>query len=76
MPLAPGDRLLMWTDGVSEALDVDGRPFGRSRVERVIADTIGGSAGLVEALTDAVRRHAGGTPQDDVTVVAVTVSGR
>jgi sigma-B regulation protein RsbU (phosphoserine phosphatase) len=75
VPVSPGDRLVMWTDGVSEALDADGRPFGRDRVERVITDGPRPAAAMVESITDAVRQHTGGTFQDDVTVMAVVVTG-
>ena len=78
LPLAAGDRLVMWTDGVSEALDTVGRVFGRERVESIVRRGPSEAAALVETLVDAVRQHAGGTPQDDMTVMAVVVtrSGR
>ncbi len=73
--VSPGDRLVTWTDGVSEALDADGRPFGRDRVERVITGGPHSAAAMVESITDAVRQHTGGTFQDDVTVMAIVVTG-
>lgn len=72
--LSAGDRVVMWTDGVSEALDTHRRPFNREQVERVVMDAPASAAAIVESITDAVRRHAGGAFQDDVTVVAVTVT--
>jgi len=73
LALSGGERVLMWTDGVSEALDADGRPFGRERVEAAVAAEPRSATAIVEAITDAVRRHTGGTLQDDVTVMALVV---
>jgi len=74
LSLSAGDRVVMWTDGVSEALDADRRPFGREPVERAVTEAPPSAAAIVQAITDAVRRHTGGAFQDDVTVVALAVS--
>jgi|GEM_PF-1691798 len=61
--LAPGDRLLLFSDGLSEAT-VDGAPIGYERVEGISA-----RATSVDALIGEVRAIAGLQIEDDVTVV-------
>lgn len=69
----PGDLLLMYTDGVVEAGDRDGRPFGEERLAGLVADRRGAEPiGLVDSIYTAVRQHTGADrAQDDITVVAV-----
>lgn len=70
--LAPGESLLAFTDGVTDARDADGVMFGEARLLALLAQA--GMAGtLVDGVRDAVRRHAGGEPPfDDVTLLAVS----
>jgi sigma-B regulation protein RsbU (phosphoserine phosphatase) len=71
--LEPGDRLVVYTDGVTEAEDPAGRMFGEER----LCATLDGcasrdAAGLVEAVRAAVRDFAGAAPQsDDITLLAL-----
>lgn len=69
--LAPGDILLLLTDGVYEHEDADGAQFGLARVEAVLrARHAGPTAALAAHLLQAVREFARGAPQDDdVTMV-------
>jgi sigma-B regulation protein RsbU (phosphoserine phosphatase) len=65
--LAPGDRLLVVTDGVTEAASPDGALYGEGPVEAWL-DGGGGLDGLLAA----VRAHEGGRPaSDDVAAVLV-----
>ncbi len=71
----PGDQILVYTDGVLEAMDSSDRLFG---LDRLIAALNGlGHASLRDvksAVIDAVQNHAGGNlSHDDVTVIAVQV---
>jgi sigma-B regulation protein RsbU (phosphoserine phosphatase) len=69
--LAPGDMLVAWTDGITEALDPNDAPFGIDRLLDEVAGA-GDARALCEALVDAAHRHAAGAPQsDDITVLAV-----
>jgi sigma-B regulation protein RsbU (phosphoserine phosphatase) len=69
--LHPGETLLMYTDGVSEAFDVDNRPFGEERLYAALA-TGGDPRALCEKLVDAVHAFAGAAPQsDDIAVLAL-----
>lgn len=69
--LAPGDTLLMYTDGVSEAFDVDNVAFGEARLMAMLAPGRDARA-QCKALVDAVHAFAGAAPQsDDITVLAL-----
>ncbi|MBI5650964.1 MAG: serine/threonine-protein phosphatase [Chloroflexi bacterium] len=71
--LAPGDVLLMYTDGVTDAINADEEEFGADR----LADLVAANAhlnvdALVEEINRAVTEFAGeGVHFDDVTMVAV-----
>jgi serine phosphatase RsbU (regulator of sigma subunit) len=67
--LAPGDALVLVTDGVTEATAAD-RATGPGRLEALLAGHAGSGA---EAIAEAVERDAiesqGGAPRDDVAVL-------
>lgn len=69
--LDPGDLLVLFTDGVAEAVDPQGRDFGFERVRQGVAG--GGAAQTVhDALLHAFESHRGGAPlTDDVTLVVL-----
>lgn len=73
MVLAPGDWLVLLSDGFYEYEDAGGRPFGRAGVERVVQRHAGDPAAtMTDALLSAVREHAAGAAQlDDMTLVLV-----
>jgi sigma-B regulation protein RsbU (phosphoserine phosphatase) len=64
--LGPGDALLVFSDGVSEARDAAGAELG---VDRLVELLRGGrsldAAGLVERIEDAVDAFSSGAPVDD-----------
>ena len=69
---APGDLLLMFSDGVTEAFAGDGGIFGEARLRRVLAELASPSPTAIAAILAAVERFAAGTEQsDDITAVAV-----
>ncbi|HKV13034.1 MAG TPA: PP2C family protein-serine/threonine phosphatase [Thermoanaerobaculia bacterium] len=75
-PLAAGDLLVLYSDGLVEALDRQGREYGRERLERVIARVEKGrrALSLREAiLSDLADFRGTAEPADDVTVVVVRV---
>ena len=71
--LAPGDLLVLLTDGVFEYFAPDCEAFGEARVEAVLREHHGETTALLShRLLDAVRAFAAGAPQqDDVTMVLV-----
>jgi sigma-B regulation protein RsbU (phosphoserine phosphatase) len=71
--LRPGDVLLLYTDGVTEAVDGEAREFGDKRlVELLTAEKCACAADWIGRVNAAVRAFADGRPQvDDVTCLAV-----
>jgi sigma-B regulation protein RsbU (phosphoserine phosphatase) len=73
--LRPGDRLILFTDGVTEAGDPDGEEFGDNRlVAAVRATKAAGAAGTVDRVFGDVNAFCG-APHDDATVVVLRLSG-
>ena len=73
VPLAPGDLIVVYSDGVTDATNAGNEAFGLDRLERVVEATLGNSAEqVVESVFAAVEEHAGGEDQfDDLTVVVI-----
>lgn len=71
--LTADDRLVAFTDGVTEAMDAKGRLFGHDRLLATILKNPGASArGLLDIVMADVGTHTAGTPQsDDITMIAV-----
>ena len=73
LELSPGQTLVLFTDGVSEAFSPDQDLFGDERLLEHLAAHPGASAReTAEGVLEAVRRHAAGAKQsDDITLVTV-----
>ena len=68
-----GDRLICYTDGITEAEDVDGNDFGEDRLIaalRAIPPTAS-ATDIVENLTGTLAVWTGGAVQDDATIIVV-----
>ena len=70
-----GDRLFIYTDGVTEAPSRAGELFGVHRLTEVLdAHADAPLSGLKSAVLEALHRHTGnGLTHDDVTLVAIAV---
>jgi sigma-B regulation protein RsbU (phosphoserine phosphatase) len=70
--LERGDALLLYTDGMFEAHDKDGREFGIDRLTEAFQAIREKPADeIARGLIDAVREHAKCEPEDDQTVVVI-----
>ena len=75
--LDPGDTMLLLTDGITEAFNIDGRVFSSDRIQKSITRrTYASAMDIVQSLTDEVGRFSEGTEQsDDITCVAMRFKG-
>ena len=76
--LHPGDLLLLYTDGVNEAMDEDRIIYSNERLIDTVTDRKSDSAeGLVSLVMESVKRYSGEQPQsDDITILALRYDGR
>jgi len=73
--VSPGDRLLFYTDGISEARNADGEEFGEPRI---LAAAVAGRALSAEDLKDRVAAEVhtftGGVFDDDATIIVAALA--
>ncbi len=69
----PGDVLLLYTDGITDAQDKTGRYYGERRLQDVVRSMRDCSANaILDTLLKDLQRFTGGMPQqDDITLVVV-----
>jgi len=71
--LHPSDVLVIYSDGVSEAVNPQGEEFGTERLYQVVSNNLKASAaGIRDRIEAALTKWAQGTPAaDDITLVIV-----
>jgi sigma-B regulation protein RsbU (phosphoserine phosphatase) len=71
--MAPGNVMVIYSDGVTDATNSSDEPYGVERLEAVARKHLGEPASIiVDRIVEAVRAHAKGAAQlDDITVVVV-----
>jgi len=71
--LAPGDGILLYTDGATEALDRHNAEFGLARLTQAVqANAPKGAEATVTNIADELREFAGDAPQyDDITLISI-----
>ena len=69
--LQPGDVLVIYSDGVSEAVNPEGEEFGPTRLYEVVARNLDASAaGIRDRIESSLTKFCQGTPAaDDITLV-------
>jgi serine phosphatase RsbU (regulator of sigma subunit) len=72
--MAPGDVLVMYTDGVTDAENTDGAWYELSRLAAVVKSNRGGTAqALRDSILDDVQRFTRGAAQADDMALVVLV---
>jgi len=73
VPVDPGDVLVVFSDGITEAFDLEDQQFGERRLEEVIRSCMPEPAeAIIGKIVAAVREYAGDAPQaDDLTLVVM-----
>lgn len=76
--LQPGDGLLLYTDGVTEARNAENRMYAERKLEAFLRQASAGSAReIIDGLVGDVETFANGAAQsDDLTVLALRFTGR
>ena len=75
IPLAPGDRLFVYTDGITEALSHKGEMFGKDRLKNILDENVTSPLSeLKSKVLDALHQHTKkGLTHDDVTLIALEI---
>jgi sigma-B regulation protein RsbU (phosphoserine phosphatase) len=75
-PLAPGDVIVFYTDGITEAMDGAGELFGDANLARVVGSQRGlSAAGIRERVLRDVKAFVGDAePHDDMTMIVLKLS--
>ena len=71
LTLDEGDKLLLYSDGVVEAMSPEGEEFGQHGIERALPARHASAGAVATAIVDAVRRHAEEAREDDLTVLVI-----
>jgi serine phosphatase RsbU (regulator of sigma subunit)/anti-sigma regulatory factor (Ser/Thr protein kinase) len=75
LQLSPGDFVMFYTDGITEAMSPDDQLFGSERLKEALIIHAGSTADdLVQSVLSSVRAFRRGTPwSDDLTMIAMRV---
>jgi len=73
VPFSPGDSLVLYTDGIVEAMNQKGEIFGFDRLLDIVRESRARAAGEgLKAIVDGVTAYCEGAPQhDDLTVIVI-----
>jgi sigma-B regulation protein RsbU (phosphoserine phosphatase) len=75
MRLQSGDRLVLFTDGITEAGSHEGREFGDDRlVELAIAHRSRSASDILDAIFREVSAFTGGILSDDATLISIAIA--
>ncbi len=63
--IAPGTTLVLFTDGISEAMDIEDHIYGLDRLEALVAQPAGSAEEIGRRILTDVERHAAGQARSD-----------
>jgi serine phosphatase RsbU (regulator of sigma subunit) len=69
--MGTGDQLLLFTDGLVEACNVNDEPFGEEALVHVAQKHSPSAQQSMRSLMQAVSQHCGGHFQDDASLIVV-----
>jgi sigma-B regulation protein RsbU (phosphoserine phosphatase) len=70
--LISGDTLLLYTDGITEAENIEGQLYSINRVSKLLSNSQMTSAEIVDTLLKDIDAHCQAAPQsDDITILAI-----
>ena len=74
-PLAPGDVMVLYTDGITEGNNEKGEMYGEERLNEIIRSSVGLPAQeILEKILDDLTKFSGSAPQyDDITLMVIRV---
>lgn len=71
----PGDQVVFYTDGITEAMNAHGELFGLERLDEVLENCAVSAEGLIQSVIDSVTQFVDGRPaDDDRTMIVAKVS--
>jgi len=66
----PGDRLIIYSDGIPEAMNGKMEEFGEKKLQNMVGRSRGKSSEIIEEVIAGVNNHFGNAPQtDDITII-------
>lgn len=72
-----GDRIILYTDGITEQRNAQGEMYGEARLYSVIMDNYrDDSSALLAKITDDISRFSEGAPQNDDMTLLIVEPGR
>ena len=75
--LEPDDRVCLYTDGISEAMNEEKEPFGDERLEKVLGESGNRAPEIVANIQKAIDSYVGSATQsDDLTLVCFGPIGK
>lgn len=69
--LTPGDQIIFFTDGITEAFDGDGRMYGMDRLDEALENCMLDAAGLIDHVVQHLNTFTAGEPADDDRTIVV-----
>jgi sigma-B regulation protein RsbU (phosphoserine phosphatase) len=75
LTINPGDSVVLYTDGIPEAMNIDGTLFGDEKLTKLLSecDPSGSPKAITDKLLQQTKAFAGEAPQsDDITILVLT----